>query len=666
MKSIIIAFLLFTTLGLKATTYYISPTGSDGATGTSTGAAWQHLSYAIAHTLANDVIHVIKQGGTPYPTETTMMTLKANIVGEGDIISGYSKITCTYISTGSGDGSIQIASGTTAISISLLELDGLNPTGSPTVGGRSAITVNQHSNVVIHDCYIHDFLRWGIFMNGTSSYITGQQIYNCTINNCSDRTDPAGGNDLNDGLIRAWGYDGLVIHDCILHADGRAAGHNGNIFGPNYSSGRPSIDYAKNLHFYNNKCYHPHDDGNRFSVIMEMWDSQGGMEIGPNNEFHGGGQNIDLGGNLLTKGSSTFGFWIHDNLFDVGGQFATPPAYNVFAIQVEGDNDQVIINNNHIIGYPCGIQISLNHSTTSPGMTGVYIYNNLLEQMGYTGGAEGKAISVGPTVPTGGLSAIVSNIQMDNNTIIANGGTQGICFDIPAPVTASNFYFRNNIIKNFLGTNSAFIVIGNGTGPKSNFFIQNNIAFNDGNANNLLLRGAGGGNPAATNPSPFTNVAPIKLDPLLTGIDYHLIAGSPAIDVGTNVGRPFSGTAPDIGYLEVVAGNIPPSSNAGGPQTITQPAATVNLVGTGTDADGSISAYAWTQLSGPTSTIVFPTSASTVINAMNTTGSYVYQLKVTDNLGSTAVSTVTITVNPAVITTNQAKAFMIIRNIYKR
>lgn len=92
--------------------------------------------------------------------------------------------------------------------------------------------------------------------------------------------------------------------------------------------------------------------------------------------------------------------------------------------------------------------------------------------------------------------------------------------------------------------------------------------------------------------------------------------------------------------------NIPPTANAGSNQTITLPTNSVTLTGSGTDTDGTIVSYAWVQLSGSTSNIVSPTSASTVVNGYTAAGSYSYQLTVTDNNGATGTSIVSVTVNP--------------------
>lgn len=99
----------------------------------------------------------------------------------------------------------------------------------------------------------------------------------------------------------------------------------------------------------------------------------------------------------------------------------------------------------------------------------------------------------------------------------------------------------------------------------------------------------------------------------------------------------YGGTAP----------NIAPTSNAGIDQTITLPTSTATLSGSGTDLDGTIASYLWTKLSGPSGgAITSASSASTGLTGL-TAGTYVYRLRVTDNLGAIGDDTVTITVNPA-------------------
>lgn len=87
---------------------------------------------------------------------------------------------------------------------------------------------------------------------------------------------------------------------------------------------------------------------------------------------------------------------------------------------------------------------------------------------------------------------------------------------------------------------------------------------------------------------------------------------------------------------------------AGANQTITLPASTVNLSGTGTGQNGAtIASYAWTKTSGPAAgAITSAGNASTTVTGL-VQGVYVFTLTATDNNGLTGSSSVTITVNAA-------------------
>jgi ribosomal protein L14 len=101
------------------------------------------------------------------------------------------------------------------------------------------------------------------------------------------------------------------------------------------------------------------------------------------------------------------------------------------------------------------------------------------------------------------------------------------------------------------------------------------------------------------------------------------------------------------------APNQAPASNAGNNITLTLPANSTTLNGSGTDADGTIANYAWTRVSGPTTfTLGSPNAASTSLNGL-VQGTYVFRLTVTDDDGATGTDDVTVTVNAA---PNQAPA----------
>jgi alpha-tubulin suppressor-like RCC1 family protein len=100
----------------------------------------------------------------------------------------------------------------------------------------------------------------------------------------------------------------------------------------------------------------------------------------------------------------------------------------------------------------------------------------------------------------------------------------------------------------------------------------------------------------------------------------------------------------------------PPVANAGPNQTIALPTNSVVLTGSGSETNGTISSYQWTQLSGPSnSTILSSTQAQTTAVGL-VTGVYTFQLTVTDILGLSATATVQVTVNPFPAGTPSANA----------
>jgi hypothetical protein len=100
----------------------------------------------------------------------------------------------------------------------------------------------------------------------------------------------------------------------------------------------------------------------------------------------------------------------------------------------------------------------------------------------------------------------------------------------------------------------------------------------------------------------------------------------------------------DYRVITVALPNTPPTANAGADSVITQPDSNVSLVGSGTDADGTIVSYAWTKLTGTGSTITSPASATTTVTGLSSVV-YTFRLVVTDNLGATDDDTVQVFVN---------------------
>lgn len=107
-------------------------------------------------------------------------------------------------------------------------------------------------------------------------------------------------------------------------------------------------------------------------------------------------------------------------------------------------------------------------------------------------------------------------------------------------------------------------------------------------------------------------------------------------------------TAADIITITVKPAPLPPVANAGSNQTITLPQSIVTLDGSASVApSGTIVSYKWIKVSGPADGVI-ETDTNDVTPVKNLSeGVYVFELKVTDNNGATATSSVTITVKAA-------------------
>jgi len=92
--------------------------------------------------------------------------------------------------------------------------------------------------------------------------------------------------------------------------------------------------------------------------------------------------------------------------------------------------------------------------------------------------------------------------------------------------------------------------------------------------------------------------------------------------------------------------NKPPIAVAGPDQVITLPIDSVSLDGrSSSDPDGSISNYLWTKISGPVSSNIITQSVSITKVKSLVSGTYLFELKVTDNSGLSAKDTVLVIVN---------------------
>ncbi|MFW6222132.1 MAG: PKD domain-containing protein [Bacteroidota bacterium] len=89
--------------------------------------------------------------------------------------------------------------------------------------------------------------------------------------------------------------------------------------------------------------------------------------------------------------------------------------------------------------------------------------------------------------------------------------------------------------------------------------------------------------------------------------------------------------------------NIPPTSMAGNDTIIETDSITIN--GSGLDADGTITNYQWSQLSGPAATLSGEDTEVLRINDLMRDSVYLFKLEVTDNNGAVSGDTIKLTVD---------------------
>src|SRR5688572_28406440 len=92
--------------------------------------------------------------------------------------------------------------------------------------------------------------------------------------------------------------------------------------------------------------------------------------------------------------------------------------------------------------------------------------------------------------------------------------------------------------------------------------------------------------------------------------------------------------------------NKPPVTNAGLEQKITLPKDSVHLDGNASsDADGKVTKWLWTKITGPASLVLVNTTATTTMVKNLIAGVYSFQLQVTDDKGALAKDTVQVVVD---------------------
>jgi poly(3-hydroxybutyrate) depolymerase len=108
----------------------------------------------------------------------------------------------------------------------------------------------------------------------------------------------------------------------------------------------------------------------------------------------------------------------------------------------------------------------------------------------------------------------------------------------------------------------------------------------------------------------------------------------------------------------VTTTNIAPVAHAGGDQIKTLPFKSATIAGSGSDQDGTITSYAWSQVSGPNTAVMNNKTYPAFSLSGCVAGVYVFRLKVTDNKGASGTDDVKITIRGATVAASTTSTAM--------
>jgi parallel beta-helix repeat protein len=309
-----------------------------------------------------------------------------------------------------------------------------------------------------------------------------------------------------------------------------------------------------------------------------------------------------------------------------------------YGIYLDDLSNNIVISGNTSANCGWGIEL---HSVTNVTVKNNTTYNNSMASIFLMSDNNAGGVS--------GLT-IMDNIQLKNNIFFAKTSKQKTLWLYPLilPIVPPDFHTDSNYYARPID-NNGYSILSNYQ-PKGgtqvlttmNLLSWQTFCFQEVHSK--------------VDPKAITDTNDLRLEYNATSSSKTISLPYNYIDVrGVNYNgsitlAPFTSAVLTKNGAATNQGNQAPTANAGPDHTIILPTSIVSIYGSGTDPDGTISAYNWTQISGPSSGIItYPTSAATTVTAL-VAGIYKFQLKVTDNLGATGLDTVQVTVNTATTT----------------
>lgn len=198
-----------------SSTYYVSPSGSDGADGKTPETAWKTIENCVSHVAPGDTVVVgngsyvemVRLDGLPAGEDP--ITFRAQASGEAVISGGhYCFGTDSDVATNLVFDGLKIDGGGMGFGF-MCGINGLTIRNCEITGTAEAIRVTDGRSLVIEDCVIHDNNNGIVIGVFEEPSVEGVRIERTVMTN---NAEPGGGN--RDGVVVEALCTDVIIRDC--------------------------------------------------------------------------------------------------------------------------------------------------------------------------------------------------------------------------------------------------------------------------------------------------------------------------------------------------------------------------------------------------------------------------------------------------------------------